>query len=189
MLAATVGLVSTQATAATLNVDGTGQLIGATGVDVGGTLYDVAFVEGTCVSLFSGCDAVSDFTFQSRADQASQALMDQVFLDIGAVSFDSNPSFTFGCTIVDQCAAHTPYDLVLADRAPLKISIANNRAVEGSDAVASVSSGPTVDTAPNPSTVFALWTPSSVPEPSIAVLLGLGFAGMSSMRRSDRRAL
>jgi len=32
-----------------------GELVGATNVNVGGTLYDVQFVEGTCVDLYDGC--------------------------------------------------------------------------------------------------------------------------------------
>ena len=39
-----------------------GQLVGATNVDVGGTFYDVTFVEGSCNTLFNGCDP-SEFTF------------------------------------------------------------------------------------------------------------------------------
>lgn len=36
----------------TLIIDGGGQLTGATGVDVGGTLYDVTFMDGTCIAMF-----------------------------------------------------------------------------------------------------------------------------------------
>ena len=45
-----------------------GELLGATGVNVGGTVYDVQFVEGTCVDLYGGCDDLSDFTFTNLAD-------------------------------------------------------------------------------------------------------------------------
>ena len=41
--------------AATLIVDGGGQLLGASGVNVGGTFYDVSFLGGTCEDTFSGC--------------------------------------------------------------------------------------------------------------------------------------
>jgi hypothetical protein len=81
VLAIVLVLMAGGAQAATLNVVG-GQLHGAFGVDVGGTLYNVEFLDGTCIALFNGCDAVSDFTFQSSAlaAAASQALLDQVFL-------------------------------------------------------------------------------------------------------------
>ena len=66
----------------TLVVNG-GQLDGATGVEVDGTLYDVLFMDGTCIALFNGCDAVSDFTFQTQAAAllAATALLNDVFVD------------------------------------------------------------------------------------------------------------
>ena len=67
--------------AATLNVV-VGQLHGATGVDVGGTLYDVVFLDGSCISVYGTCEQ-SSFTFNSESDAtiASQALIDQVFIN------------------------------------------------------------------------------------------------------------
>ena len=81
---AALTLMSAGAGAATLNVVG-GQLVGASGVDVDGTLYDVEFVDGTCVDLFNGCDESSDFMFTTEAAalMASQALLDQVLINIG----------------------------------------------------------------------------------------------------------
>jgi hypothetical protein len=32
---------------------------GATGIDVGGVLYDVLFMDGSCNSLFAGCNSAS----------------------------------------------------------------------------------------------------------------------------------
>ena len=88
-LAACFLLVPEAQAAVILNVDGSGQLIGAQNVDVGGTLYDVEFVDGTCIALFDACDDLSDFTFTTAAAAhlASTALLDQVF--IGA--FDDFP--------------------------------------------------------------------------------------------------
>jgi hypothetical protein len=67
------------------------KLIGASGVIVDGRSYDVQFLEGTCFSLYNGCDDVSEFTFQSQAAAilASQALLDQVFIDGPLGNFDS----------------------------------------------------------------------------------------------------
>ncbi|MBW2667882.1 MAG: hypothetical protein JRE13_16465, partial [Deltaproteobacteria bacterium] len=91
--------MAASANALTLNVDGGGQLFGAFDVNVGGTLYDVEFVAGTCIALFDGCDDVSDFTFQTEAAAitASQALLDQVLLDSIEGNFDSQPNLTNGC--------------------------------------------------------------------------------------------
>lgn len=81
--------------AATLTVVGR-VLQGATNVLVGGSLYDVSFRDGTCLSLFDGCNEASDFTFQSAiaADAASAALLVQIF-GAGDI-YDTNPSKTRG---------------------------------------------------------------------------------------------
>ena len=50
-----------------------GELLGATGVNVGGTVYDVEIVEGTCVGLYRGCDDLSDFAFTTLADAEREA--------------------------------------------------------------------------------------------------------------------
>lgn len=102
------------AQAASVVVNSSNMLIGATGVVVQdrGT-YDVSFMSGTCLYIFDGCDSVADFTFQSvqSAIAASQALLDQVLLDLSALwSFDSNPNQTLGCA-VNYCEVHTPYAL------------------------------------------------------------------------------
>jgi hypothetical protein len=86
--------------------------MGASGVDVGGTFYDVQFLDGTCIDLYNGCDDVSDFTFQTQAAAilAAQALLDQVILDGGVGQFDSQPGLTFGCiSLAVFCDVLTPY--------------------------------------------------------------------------------
>lgn len=108
-----VGLLAgpTAANAApTLIVDtGSGKLVGISGVDVGGTLYNAEFADGTCVAVFSGCDALSDFTFQSEADAitASQAIHNAV----QGTAFDVDPAMTFGCSNSVFCFFITPYDV------------------------------------------------------------------------------
>ena len=102
-----------------LLVDGNGRLTGATGVEVAGVMYDVAFVEGTCIDLFSGCDEQSDFTFgtQGEALAASQVLLDAVLLDGGQGAFDTAPDQTFGCegtTATSSCVMATPFTTFLA---------------------------------------------------------------------------
>ena len=171
------GAVPGLSSAATLNVVG-GQLVGASDVDVGGTLYDVAFVEGSCISLFSGCDEVSDFTFQTEAAAtlASQALMDQVFLDGVAGTFDSNPELTFGCSDTVDCRVFTPFDPVFFS----DVYMANNWSAEFFDSVSLVGVNNAFDTATYIPGVYAVWTP----EPSTALLLGLGLTALAARRRA-----
>jgi hypothetical protein len=74
-------LIATQANAATLITDGSGQLIGAHEVIVSGALYDVEFLDGSCAEVFFGCDELTDITFlRDEAGTAAQALLDQVFI-------------------------------------------------------------------------------------------------------------
>ncbi len=117
VLAAVLVLVASGAQAATLNVIG-GQLHGAFDVNVGGSLYDVEFVDGTCIALYGGCDEASDFTFQTfaSAQLAARALLDQVFLDGASGPFDSDPSLTRGCEGATACDPLTPYAVAGGDQ-------------------------------------------------------------------------
>ena len=82
VLLAALFLSAAGANAATLNVVD-GILYGASDVDVLGQLYDVEFLDGTCIALFSGCDSTSDFAFTTLtgARTAAGALLSQVFVD------------------------------------------------------------------------------------------------------------
>lgn len=114
VIAAGLGAFSGSASAATLNVSG-GKLLGASGVDVSGTLYDVQFIDGSCASVFSGCDSASDFDFDvSGALHASIALLTQVFVDGPLGNFDTVPSLTTGCSIgpgQTRCQSFIPFSI------------------------------------------------------------------------------
>jgi hypothetical protein len=112
LIVAVVGLLTLMAggaQAATLNVVG-GQLMGASDVLVDGSLYDVQFLDGTCIDLYNGCDESSDFTFQTWASAtlAGQALLDQVFLDWSAWLFFPNSGSLNGCQYSVASPTSTP---------------------------------------------------------------------------------
>jgi len=94
-----------------------GQLVGAQNVDVGGTSYDVAFVDGSCIALFPGCDDISDFDYDDSAfaQAAARVLLEQVFVNVGSdtkTQYDSVPSLVFGCeeSVGDAgCATLIPF--------------------------------------------------------------------------------
>jgi len=95
-----------------LIIDDTGQMTGATGVVVGTKTYDVSFVAGACVDLFSGCDGPEKFTFTTMQDAklAASALGATVILDSKKGNFDSIPSMVRGCTgTVTSCSIMTPF--------------------------------------------------------------------------------
>lgn len=168
-----------------------GILKGATGVDVGGTLYDVAFVDGTCTALFGGCDEVSDFDFSDEAGAiaASTALLEQVFIDSLAGPFDSQPELTQGCSDDAVCGAMIPF--ALGDFTAIFRGAANWSG-GSTDAIADSSVFRGVDTSEFAHLAYALFTPSAVgavPEPSTlaTMLLGLGLLGGTMRSAGPKR--
>ncbi len=103
-----------QVSAAQLVIEN-GELMGANNVTVNGTDYNVRFVEGSALSLYN-TDGTWHLMFNSWSDalQAAQAL-DEVFVDTGDYSFDSDPLLTHGIsetTVNEQPFAHEGYILV-----------------------------------------------------------------------------
>ncbi|MGF1699537.1 PEP-CTERM sorting domain-containing protein [Photobacterium makurazakiensis] len=166
------------------NVDGTGQLLGASNVDVGGVLYDVEFVAGTCTDLFNGCDELSDFAFNTlpSAQLAVSALMDTVLIDTVDGLFDSDPSLTNGCSAIPVCFILTPYEFI--NIATIKIVGVRNALSEPSDShtVGGNAIGKNENFAAHPFFNYARWSPSEVsdvPEPSTLIIFCLGLIGLA----------
>lgn len=91
-----------------------GQLVGARGVQVGSLSFDFDIVDGSCVSVFNGCDEQSDFFFtdQFLAADVMLAVRDTVFIDGAQGAFDSDPSLTLGCqSRFGFCAIFAPVAL------------------------------------------------------------------------------
>jgi hypothetical protein len=177
--------------AAVLTVDSAGQLTGASGVDVNGTLYDVMFMDGTCIDNFNGCDSLSDFTFdQTGAGIAAQALLDQVFLDVASGDFDSVPTLTNGCTFVGlSCNTLIPFELttLIGGISGLTaVAVINASGISG-DSIGLSSADITAALARQATyAIFSLSDVSEVPLPAAFPLFLAGIAGLSAMRRRKK---
>ena len=172
--------------AATLQIDGSGQLLGADGVDVGGVLYDVDFLDGTCVALFDGCDASDDFTFATEvaALAAASALQTQVFFDGPSGDFGTVPSLTNGCEDF-VCNVYTPFTPSSVSPLLVTVAIFQNFPIPGGVTFTSNVLN-TNDTTSGPSTVFASWDISQatvVPLPATGWLFLSGLAGLFFVKR------
>lgn len=170
-----------------LQVDVAGILLAAKGVNVGGTLYDVEFVDGTCAEVFSGCDvAAIDFPFSTRteAEIAGNALLSQVFRDTQVGTFDTHPELTRGCTGIEHCAVLTPVGLLGSTDVDM-VSTVNHDAPLLDELFSVNVLLEFLNTSLDDTVVWARWSPSSqtVPEPSTIWSVCLGLAIVVSTRR------
>jgi hypothetical protein len=194
-------VLSSSAQAASITLDANGILVGAKDVIVNGSLYDVAFLEGTCAEVFGVCDAANfAFTTESDANAASFALFGQVFLDVPQGNFNTDVTLTYGCKhpsqTIDQCFAYTPFGDTFTDPfagLSARISVALNTAYPLApvpsivDLVFASNYGSLWDTRNDPEGVYAKWTPvaQSVPDAtSTLTLAALSIAIMLAQRRS-----
>ena len=166
---AAFALVASEAEAATLIVVA-GQLRGASNVAVGESLYDVEFVDGTCIELFNGCDEPSDFAFTSlaAASIASHSLINRVFVDGVDGLFDSVPMSTNGCETY-WCIIVTPSEWL--SEAAFIGTMSENDINEFGDGTYDRILDSTWDTTTRPAHVYARWT--LVPEPGTALLIAV----------------
>ncbi len=130
-------------------VDSGGALLGATNVDVDGTLYDVAFLDGTCNDVFDACGA-ANFQFSSFAESnlASIALRAQVFDD---PAYTNSPSIINGCESTSTCGIWTP------DSVAIQVSGSQVTVSPGTNGTGPFPTNPITDLTNNPAATYARW--------------------------------
>ena len=185
-----------------LDVQG-GILFGASEVNVNGTLYDVQFLDGTCIELYGGCDENTDFPFTNPLDlndgalleAAMTALLEQVFIDSTSGAFDTSPELTNGCTDINGCIAFTPLWVNVGANSGGVMSATNVNVVENSSTRDRVGAGGgggfrENDTYPDTffpdrdQTVYAVWSESAVvPIPAAVWLFSSGLVGLLGVAR------
>ena len=190
--------------AATVVMSG-GQLIGATGVEVNGASYDVAFLDGSCNSLYNGCTGLP-FTTSSEGLAASQALIDQVMIPqninhgnsylINGIDDLTSSSFFYVAIIMTPVTESGGLGTVNVRSVQFGYSLQTDLTAgdlpypfygKASDQTSSTSpfsySPAMVDE------VYAVWTPaavSAVPLPAAAWLFISAIAGLAGAKRLSR---
>lgn len=166
---------------ATLTLDFSGNLLGATDIDISGSLYDVSFLDGSCAQVYNGCNSNNDFIFNSnQAELASQALLSQVFIDSTSGTFDTSVSLINGCESFDECKVYTAFG---TNWEWGNVQIADNNSIESGDSVYYGGVHPTIVEFSNiENSTWATWSPvTPVPLPASIWIFISGLLGIISL--------
>jgi hypothetical protein len=164
------------------DANGVTSLLGADNVEVNNKFYNVRFLDGSCTSLFNGCNDFSDFFFGTEVDAlaAAWSLLDQVF--INGTRFDDVPKFTNGCGSRELCGIETPWERTTLKRfRSVTINIDSQR---GRDDVSTTAPRIMEDTTNMPWRTFAVWSkPVEASAPGTAMIMLMGIAGLIVSQR------
>lgn len=175
---------STQALSASLLLNSNNQLIGAGNVEVNNDFYDVLFLEGSALNIFGPGGLHADSIQWVNGMDASQALLDQVLIDVAEGQFDTDPSLTFG---IEDPGGGLIYSVNYYTDTGVSVSFAGNMSPALVDHNGGIFSPIpiTYDTGDSPNHVFAAWyaAANNVPIPSTFGLLATGILWIAGLIR------
>lgn len=190
---ACLATASVNAFAMPILVESGGQVVGIDGLMVGAETYDVQFVEGSCDSLFSGCDqSLFTFTTQARAMDAAGSILSA----FAGTPVDRFPELQLGIELQFLGVTFIPYATSSGGLVVTVVEAANAGAfLTATDAVSSGTPIPSSqDTSLSSSRVYATFllatpddAPPAIPTPASLLLALFGLAGMRLQHKRQRR--
>ncbi len=189
------GLVSIPSFAGIIWVAESGQIVGANNVEVviGGEskLFDIEFIDGTCVGLFDGCNSPDDFALPhgNAVDAIYSALESEMLntvITANGVLYDihGNPALVRGCEEDDSCAFYIPFyidpDVYLGHKYAQWWPDTDYFNIE--DTGGPLPGERYIDLTDDPRITYARVV-AAVPEPATLTLLAIGVLGMAANRR------
>lgn len=173
---------------ATQIIDGSGQLLGATDVDVNGVLYNVEFKADSFANIFGDMSSLILVADNNAAEDFARALLNQVLINTTEGSFDTDPELTFGCTAITSCAIHTPLQIATSPGFWYRAIAINGTAITSGSRPDStnVLGQLDVNQVLSVSNVYAEWTVATVPVPAAAWLFGSSLLGLMTFQRGKK---
>lgn len=179
-------IASSGVQATTLIIDGNNKLLGADGVNVNDSFYDVRFEDNTAQAIW-GDDYHFTFNTEEQASQASLAILGSVLLPApGYADYDLDPEMTNGISYDKIGVVLTPwyFDGYLYVEAVGAYNYDDDRHNICSYNQIWLTDENLFD---KDMYVWAVWsTAASVPEPTTMLLFGLGLLGISGVSRRKK---
>ena len=186
LLVAALMATTTPAAAAVAYQVQNGKLVGATGVVIGQSTYNVTFADNSCTLVFGSCSANKfDFTTKASAITAGNALLSQVLIGI----YQTSPGRVFGCNS-STCDSFIPYKLYDDDSGYAQAVVVANRGRTNRFVTGDVYPGANESTALNQNVNYVRFTlqAAAVPETATWGMMITGFGMIGGGLRSRRRS-